>query len=166
MTAPAFLRPCPVLHLHWRAAALLRIGLSRAGVLILNACPCKGPLGSARRLPGWISGLERGRGSADRRRERESFLLRPCHGKWLLLFSWLCLSLWLIQDSNWKGRALWRLSGGLATILQDWISCNEQKMREAHITRRETSFYLFMIFIEKISNRKLQHSLFFEVPKG
>ena len=71
---------------------------------------------------------------------------------------WLCLSLWLIQDSNWKGRALWRLSGGLATILQDWISCNEQKMREAHITRRETSFYLFMIFIEKISNRKLKHS--------
>ena len=70
----------------------------------------------------------------------------------------LCLSLWLIQDSNWKGRALWRLSGGLATILQDWISCNEQKMREAHITRRETSFYLFMIFIEKISNRKLKHS--------
>ncbi|WP_302554176.1 hypothetical protein, partial [uncultured Bilophila sp.] len=36
---------------------------------------------------------------------------------------------------------------------------NEQKMREAHITRRETSFYLFMIFIEKISNRKLKHSL-------
>ena len=71
----------------------------------------------------------------------------------------LCLSLWLIQDSNWKGRVLWRLSGGLATILQDWISCNEQKMREAHITRRETSFYLFMIFIEKISNRKLKHSL-------
>ena len=70
----------------------------------------------------------------------------------------LCLSLWLIQDSNWKGRALWRLSGGLATILQNWISCNEQKMREAHITRRETSFYLFMIFIEKISNRKLKHS--------
>ena len=32
-------------------------------------------------------------------------------------------------------------------------------MREAHITRRETSFYLFMIFIEKISNRKLKHSL-------
>ncbi len=31
-------------------------------------------------------------------------------------------------------------------------------MREAHITRRETSFYLFMIFIEKISNRKLKHS--------
>ena len=71
----------------------------------------------------------------------------------------LCLSLWLIQDSDWKGRALWRLSGGLATILQDWISCNEQKMREPHITRRETSFYLFMIFIEKISNRKLKHSL-------
>ena len=67
--------------------------------------------------------------------------------------------MWLIQDSNWKGRALWRLSGGLATILQNWISCNEQKMREAHITRRETSFYLFMIFIEKISNRKLKHSL-------
>ena len=32
-------------------------------------------------------------------------------------------------------------------------------MREALITRRETSFYLFMIFIEKISNRKLKHSL-------
>ena len=48
---------------------------------------------------------------------------------------------------------------GLATILQNWISCNEQKMREAHITRSETSFYLFMIFIEKISNRKLKHSL-------
>ena len=71
----------------------------------------------------------------------------------------LCLSLWLIQDSNWKGRVLWKLSGGLATILQNWISCNEQKMREAHITRSETSFYLFMIFIEKISNRKLKHSL-------
>ena len=67
--------------------------------------------------------------------------------------------MWLIQDSNWKGRALWRLSGGLATTLQNWISCTEQKMREAHITRRETSFYLFMIFIEKISNRKLKHSL-------
>ena len=86
MTAPAFLRPCPV-RLHWRAAALLRMGLSRAGVLILNACPCKGPLGSARRLPGWISGLERGRGSADRRWERGSFLLRLCLGKWLMLFS-------------------------------------------------------------------------------
>ena len=72
---------------------------------------------------------------------------------------WLCLSLWLIQDSNWKGRVLWKWFGGLATILQNWISCNEQKMREAHITRRETSFYLFMIFIEKISNRKLKHSL-------
>ena len=70
----------------------------------------------------------------------------------------LCLSLWLIQDSNWKGRALWRLSGGLATTLQNWISCNEQKMREAHITRRGTSFYL-LIFIEKIINRKIEHSL-------
>ena len=67
---------------------------------------------------------------------------------------WLCLSLWLIQDSNWKGRVLWKLFGGLATILQNWISCNEQKMREAHITRRGTSFYL-LIFIEKIINRKL-----------
>ena len=54
-------------------------------------------------------------------------------------------------------RALWRLSGGLATILQNWISCNEQKMREAHITRRGTSFYL-LIFIEKIINRKIEHS--------
>ena len=70
----------------------------------------------------------------------------------------LCLSLWLIQDSNWKGRVLWKLSGGLATILQNWISCNEQKMREAHITRRGTSFYL-LIFIEKIINRKIEHSL-------
>ena len=61
---------------------------------------------------------------------------------------WLCLSLWLIQDSNWKGRVLWKLSGGLATILQNWISCNEQKMREAHITRRGINFYL-LIFIEK-----------------
>ena len=61
---------------------------------------------------------------------------------------WLCLSLWLIQDSNWKGRVLWKVSGGLATILQNWISCNEQKMREAHITRRGTNFYL-LIFIEK-----------------
>ena len=69
-------------------------------------------------------------------------------GGFYWLFLWLCLSLWLIQDSNWKGRALWRLSGGLATILQNWISCNEQKMREAHITRRGTSFYL-LIFIEK-----------------
>ena len=72
---------------------------------------------------------------------------------------WLCLSLWLIQDSNWKGRVLWKLFGGLATILQNWISCNEQKMREAHITRRGTSFYL-LIFIEKIINRKIEHSLF------
>ena len=63
-------------------------------------------------------------------------------------FLWLCLSLWLIQDSNWKGRVLWKWFGGLATILQNWISCNEQKMREAHITRRGTSFYL-LIFIEK-----------------
>ena len=63
-------------------------------------------------------------------------------------FLWLCLSLWLIQDSNWKGRVLWKLFGGLATILQNWISCNEQKMREAHITRRGTDFYL-LIFIEK-----------------
>ena len=69
----------------------------------------------------------------------------------------LCLSLWLIQDSNWKGRVLWKLFGGLATILQNWISCNEQKMREAHITRRGTSFYL-LIFIEKIINRKIEHS--------
>ena len=30
-------------------------------------------------------------------------------------------------------------------------------MREAHITRRGTSFYL-LIFIEKISNRKIEHS--------
>ncbi|WP_337432349.1 hypothetical protein, partial [Bilophila sp.] len=44
--------------------------------------------------------------------------------------------------------------GGLATILQNWISCNEQKMREAHITRRGTSFYL-LIFIEKSSTVKL-----------
>ena len=72
-------------------------------------------------------------------------------------FERLCLSLWLIQDSNWKGRVLWKLSGGLATILQNWISCNEQKMREAHITRRGTSFYL-LIFIEKIINRKIEHS--------
>ena len=141
-------------------------GLIAGGRTHFERMSLKGPLGSARRLPGWISGLERGRGSADRRWERGSFLLRLCLGKWLMLFSWLCLSLWLIQDFNWKGRALWRLSGGLATVLQDWISCNEQKMREAHITRRETSFYLFMIFIEKISNRKLKHSLFFEVPKG
>src|SRR5699024_4656291 len=63
----------------------------------------------------------------------------------------LCLSLWLIQDSNWKGRVLWKLSGGLATILQNWISCNEQKMREAHITRRGMNFYL-LIFIEKKSS--------------
>ena len=69
----------------------------------------------------------------------------------------LCLSLWLIQDSNWKGRVLWKLSGGLATIFQNWISWNEQKMREAHITRRGTSFYL-LIFIEKIINRKIEHS--------
>ena len=73
-------------------------------------------------------------------------------------FERLCLSLWLIQDSNWKGRVLWKLFGGLATILQNWISCNEQKMREAHITRRGTSFYL-LIFIEKIINRKIEHSL-------
>ena len=65
--------------------------------------------------------------------------------------------MWLIQDSNWKGRVLWKLFGGLATILQNWISCNEQKMREAHITRRGTSFYL-LIFIEKIINRKIEHS--------
>jgi len=71
---------------------------------------------------------------------------------------WLCLSLWLIQDSNWKGRVLWKLSGVLATILQNWISCNEQKMREAHITRRGMNFYL-LIFIEKIINRKIEHSL-------
>ena len=64
---------------------------------------------------------------------------------------WLCLSLWLIQDSNWKGRVLWKLFGDLATILQNWISCNEQKMREAHITRRGTNFYL-LIFIEKKSS--------------
>ena len=70
----------------------------------------------------------------------------------------LCLSLWLIQDSNWKGRVLWKLSGGLATILQNWISCNEQKMREAHTTRRGMNFYL-LIFIEKIINRKIEHSL-------
>ena len=70
---------------------------------------------------------------------------------------WLCLSLWLIQDSNWKGRVLWKLSGGLATILQNRISCNEQKMREPHITRRGMSFYL-LIFIEKIINRKIEHS--------
>ena len=63
--------------------------------------------------------------------------LFPCYFKekginhflWHSHFKRLCLSLWLIQDSNWKRRALWRLSGGLATILQDWISCNEQKMR-------------------------------------
>ena len=67
--------------------------------------------------------------------------------------------MWLIQDSNWKGRVLWKLFGGLATILQNWISCNEQKMREAHITRRGTSFYL-LVFIEKIINRKIEHSLF------
>ena len=73
-------------------------------------------------------------------------------------FERLCLSLWLIQDSNWKGRVLWKLFGGLATILQNWISWNEQKMREAHITRRGTSFYL-LIFIEKIINRKIEHSL-------
>ena len=76
----------------------------------------------------------------------------------------LCLSLWLMQDSNWKGRVLWKLSGGLATILQNWISCNEQKMREAHITRRGTSFYL-LIFIEKIINRKIEHSLNFNMGK-
>ena len=38
-------------------------------------------------------------------------------------------------------------------------------MREAHITRRGTSFYLFMIFIEKISNRKIEHSLNFNMGK-
>ena len=38
-------------------------------------------------------------------------------------------------------------------------------MREAHITRRETSFYLFMIFIEKISNRKLKHSHLFGISR-
>ena len=32
-------------------------------------------------------------------------------------------------------------------------------MREAHITRRGTDFYL-LIFIEKIINRKIEHSLF------
>ena len=69
----------------------------------------------------------------------------------------LCLSLWLIQDSNWKGRVFWKLSGGLATILQNWISCNEQKMREAHITRRRMNFYL-LIFIEKIIDHKIEHS--------
>ena len=81
--------------------------------------------------------------------------------QWLFqvrLFQRLCLRLWLIQDSNWKGRVLWKLFGGLATILQNWISWNEQKMREAHITRRGTSFYL-LIFIEKIINRKIEHSL-------
>ncbi len=31
-------------------------------------------------------------------------------------------------------------------------------MREAHIARRGTSFYL-LIFIEKIINRKIEHSL-------
>ena len=31
-------------------------------------------------------------------------------------------------------------------------------MREAHITRRGTDFYL-LIFIEKIINRKIEHSL-------
>ena len=76
----------------------------------------------------------------------------------IFILNWLCLSLWLIQDSNWKGRVLWKLFGGLATILQNWISCNEQKMREAHITRRGTNFYL-LIFIEKIINRKIEHSL-------
>ncbi|WP_302553561.1 hypothetical protein [uncultured Bilophila sp.] len=73
---------------------------------------------------------------------------------------WLCLSLWLIQDSNWKGRVLWKSFGGLATILQNWISWNEQKMREAHITRRGTRFYL-LVFIEKIINRKIEHSQIF-----
>ena len=77
---------------------------------------------------------------------------------------WLCLSLWLIQDSNRKGRVLWKLSGDLATIFQNWISWNEQKMREAHITRRGTSFYL-LIFIEKIINRKIEHSLLV-IPLG
>ena len=72
--------------------------------------------------------------------------------------------MWLIQDSNWKGRVLWKLSGGLATILQNWISCNEQKMREAHITRRGMNFYL-LIFIEKIINRKIEHSLLV-IPLG
>ena len=71
----------------------------------------------------------------------------------------LCLSLWLIQDSNWKGRVLWKWFGGLATIFQDWISCNEQKMREAHITRRGTSFYL-LIFIEKSSTVKLNTAFY------
>ena len=71
----------------------------------------------------------------------------------------LCLSLWLIQDSNWKGRVLWKLSGVLATIFQNWISCNEQKKREAHITRRGTIFYL-LIFIEKIINRKLNTAFY------
>ena len=118
---------------------------------------------------------------------RRSGIFGLCHGTWLIcfgntlkiyafypnfplagsviggfywLFLWLCLSLWLIQDSNWKGRVLWKLSGGLATILQNWISCNEQKMREAHITRRGMNFYL-LIFIEKIINRKIEHSHFF-----
>ena len=87
----------------------------------------------------------------------EHYLYTPENAKATKVAAPLCLSLWLIQDSNWKGRVLWKLFGGLATILQNWISCNEQKMREAHITRRGTSFYL-LIFIEKIINRKIEHS--------
>ena len=38
-------------------------------------------------------------------------------------------------------------------------------MREAHITRRGTSFYL-LIFIEKIINRKIEHSLYKRLHHG
>ncbi len=37
-------------------------------------------------------------------------------------------------------------------------------MREAHITRRGTNFYL-LIFIEKIINRKIEHN-FADYPFG
>ena len=77
----------------------------------------------------------------------------------------LCLSLWLMQDSNWKGRVLWKLSGGLATILQNWISCDKQKMREAHITRRGTSFYI-LIFIEKKSSTVKLNAAFYDTASN
>ena len=86
-------------------------------------------------------------------------------GGFYWLFLWLCLSLWLIQDSNWKGRVLWKLFGGLATILQNWISCNEQKMREAHITRRGINFYLLIFIEKKLSTVKL-NTAFLLVFKG
>ena len=70
-------------------------------------------------------------------------------------FERLCLSLWLIQDSNWKGRVLWKLFGGLATTLQNWISCNEQKMREAHITKTWNELLSIDFSLKKSSTVKL-----------